>query len=125
MTYQYTMTEHDDFLRIEVSGRRETKQTVSETIAFWQAALNKSKAVNHNNILTIFRVTGKRSLMETFDIVEALRDLIRDDTKIAYVETIPENRAETSITGTTARMYGIAFKVFDDEAKASEWLTAV
>ncbi|WP_432474191.1 hypothetical protein [Amphritea sp. HPY] len=123
MAYQYTMTEQGDFLRVEVSGKREAERTVSDTIAFWQAILNESNANNRNNILAIFRVTGKRSLMETFDIVEALQGLIRDDIKIAYVETIPENRAETSIIGTTARMHGIAFQAFDNEAEASEWLT--
>lgn len=130
MMYQYSMTDHGDYLRVEVTGKRvtgtrETDQTVSDAIEFWQAITDIFKKNSHKNILAIFRVTGKRSLMETFDIVEALQDLTLDDIKIAYVETIPENRADTSITGTTARMHGIAFQVFEYEAEASEWLTAV
>lgn len=123
MMYQYTMTDRGDYLRVEVAGKRVASQVASDAIEFWQAITHISKKNNHKNILAIFRVTGKRSVMETFDIVEALQDLILDDMKIAFVETIPENRAETSISETTARMHGIAFQVFDNEAEASEWLT--
>jgi len=123
MTYQYTMTDHGHYLRVEVAGNRVASQVASDAIEFWQAITHISKKNSHKNILAIFRVTGKRSLMETFDIVEALQDLISDDMKIAFVETVPENRAETSTTETTARMHEIAFQVFDNETEASEWLT--
>ena len=122
MAYSYTITDCGDFVKIEVFGSRINTDVTSESLKMWHAVARHCKTTDQNLILAVFHLEGVRSLMDTFNIVEGVRDWLWPELAIAYVDTDPDNQKENTIAEQSAMVHGINFRTFLSERSAIEWL---
>ncbi|MEH6576808.1 MAG: hypothetical protein V7731_06980 [Amphritea sp.] len=124
MPYEYNITERDAYLRVEVCGERSQGRVVQDSLSLWKEIAAICKKQNLNHILAIFRLSGKRPLMATFDIIEGVQSLVWDGLMIAYVDLNEESNQENAIAENSALMHGISFRTFETEDEAKQWLKA-
>ncbi|RTE64820.1 hypothetical protein EH243_15690 [Amphritea opalescens] len=125
MPYQYALTECDNYLRIEVQGSRSKTDVTQASLKMWKAVAEHCKHKDFNMILAVFHLDGTRSLMDTFNIVAGVQELLWPELVIAYVDTDPVNRKENIIAEQSAMLHGINFRTFLTETDAVAWLQAM
>ncbi|WP_296054892.1 hypothetical protein [uncultured Amphritea sp.] len=125
MAYQYTITECGYYLRVEVKGSRELTDVTHESLTMWERVASLCKAKDFNLILAVFHLSGTRSLMDTFNIVEGVQDWLWSELAIAYVDKDPVNQKENIIAEQSAMMHGINFRTFLSEEDGTHWLKAM
>lgn len=124
MPYQYSLMKQDNYLRVEVSGSREGINVAQESLQMWTEVASTCRSDHIDHVLAIFHLTGKRSLITTFDIVAGVKDLLWPELMIAYVDTDIENKQQNSIAEDSALSHGINFRTFDTEEEGRRWLLA-
>ncbi|MBN0987559.1 hypothetical protein [Amphritea pacifica] len=125
MAYQYTITECGYYLRVEVNGSRDRSDVTTESLRMWQDVASECKEKHINLILAVFRLSGIRSLMDTFNIVEGVQHWLWPELAIAYIDTDPLNQKENIIAEQSAMMHGINFRAFLSEKDGLQWLKAM
>ncbi|GGK58393.1 hypothetical protein [Amphritea balenae] len=125
MAYQYTITDCGEYLRLEVHGSRKGVDVARESLTMWKEVADTCQKQQHNLILAVFYLSGMRSLMDTFNIVEGVQDMLWPELAIAYVDMDPENREENTMAEQSAMIHGINFRTFLSEESASSWLKAM
>ncbi|SEQ52105.1 hypothetical protein SAMN03080615_01816 [Amphritea atlantica] len=125
MAYQYTVKECDYYLRVEVMGSRDRTDVTTESLRMWQDVASECKKKRINLILAVFRLSGIRSLMDTFNIVEGVQNWLWPELAIAYIDTDPLNQKENIIAEQSAMMHGINFRAFLSEEDGIQWLKAM
>jgi len=124
MPYQYQITEQDGYLKIEVNGTRKGENVAEQSLTMWTEVANLCRQRHIDGILAIFHLTGRRSLVNTFDIVEGVKPLLWPELKIAYIDMDEENRQQNSIAETSALSHGINFRTFESIEEGQRWLKA-
>lgn len=124
MPYQYSLSKLDNYLRMEVSGSREDINVVQESLQMWTEVANSCRSNNIDHILAIFHISGKRSLINIFDIVAGAKSMVWPELMIAYIDTDSENKQQNAIAEDSAMSHGINFRTFDTEEEGRQWLLA-
>jgi len=124
MSYQYSLSKLDSYLRVEVSGSREGINVAQESLQMWTEVANTCRSKNIDHILAIFHLSGKRSLINTFDIVSGVSSMVWPELMIAYVDTDSVNKQQNAIAEDSAMSHGINFRAFETEEEGRCWLLA-
>ncbi|WP_417227277.1 hypothetical protein [Amphritea sp.] len=125
MSYQYAISECDNYLRIEVTGTRAETNVAQESLSMWETVAKHCQSKHLNLILAIFHLEGTRSLTDTFNIVAGVQEWIWPELVIAYVDTNPANIKTNIIVEKSAMIHGINFRTFLTEDDGAAWLKAM
>ncbi|WP_428033748.1 hypothetical protein [Amphritea sp.] len=125
MSYQYTITECGDYLRVEVHGSRSGTDVTRESLNMWQIVAQQCQQKGINLILAVFHLSGSRDIMDTFNIVEGVQEWLWPELAIAYVDMNAENSKENTIVEHFAMMHGINFRIFFNEDEGLRWIKAM
>ncbi|WP_432474192.1 hypothetical protein [Amphritea sp. HPY] len=124
MPYQYSVIKQDNYLRVEVSGSREGINVAQASLQMWTEVAATCRSKNIDHILAIFHLSGKRSLLNTLDIVDGVKSMVWPELMIAYVDTDPDNKQQNAIAEDSAMSHGINFRTFETEEEGRQWLLA-
>lgn len=121
MAYQVEIADAGGILRVEVSGRRD----VRDSRALWQRLAEECRTRGATATLAVMHLEGRMSTTEMFDLASHLRELGWDPRiPLAIVDTNEESRGDNEFGATVATNRGFAVRAFTDVASAEDWLSS-
>lgn len=113
-----------DHLRFEVTGERVPEKLADEMLQVWRRVAEKSRATGLNRVLGVSRLTGPTSASQFYRIASELPAILGGVTsKVAYVVLgDPDAARRAMFVENVVEARGIRSRVFEDEARALEWL---
>jgi len=126
MSFNVSIEEKHDYIRVEVSGERIRGQVESDSIAVWS---NVAEVCNKNGVfrvLAVLNLTGDLPTMAAYNVGSSLvnNDLMKK-LKIAVVDPNEKSRGTNRFLETVAiNRGGIGDRsgIFDNEKNAIDWL---
>jgi hypothetical protein len=123
MPYNFIIQKKENYIRIEMSGTRIRGKELEDLIPVFSKGVELSRIEGMNRILIISRLIGPVHTMEAFDLIEfAEKSGWGRNFRIANVDMNEESRQSHLFAETVAVNRGYAYKVFDNEEQAIEWL---
>lgn len=124
MSYQINFTVEQNYLRVDVSGKRVRGKEVENAVSLFSQIAKVCRAKRLSRILVVSRVAGTLSLFSVFKVVKTPEKIGWDRRfKIAYVDCNEESKEEVLMGETFVVNRGYRMtKVFTDEKTALAWL---
>lgn len=126
MGFQVTFENADGYLRFEVSGERVPGTLTADMLEVWTRVAEACRASGAERVIGINRLTGPVPTLDVFEIGEQVPRILGPSVRrLAFVVLGGEGAVRANLFfENVAVNRGLAGRVFDDEAKALEWLTA-
>ncbi len=115
---RYRFSFDGECLRAELVGR----ETVAETVEFIQALAAEADKTGANRALIWVRRSRPIFRVEQYQISQIFEKLGNRASRVALLADSKELRASHEYIEVLAKQYGVAVRVFHDEAVAREWL---
>ena len=126
MSFNVSIEEKQDYIRVAVSGERIRGQVENDAIAVWS---NVAEVCNKNGIfrvLAVLSLTGDLPTMAAYDVGTSLvKNDLMNKLKIAVADLNEKSRRTNLFLETVAvNRRGISnrSRIFDNEKNAIEWL---
>jgi hypothetical protein len=126
MPFGLTFSREGDILRFEVTGVRVPGELTGEMIAVWTRVAQECRATGANCVLGVNRLTGPVSATETYQIGQQVPGILGGAVRrLAFVVLGDREAFRANLFfEDVAVNRGLEARVFDDEAKARDWLRA-
>lgn len=123
MPYETIIENHDNYLCVEVIGKRKPEIEREEAVATWAPVIAECRKAGLNRMLIRYRMHGQFSLMHAFNLSDNPEQLgwIRS-LRIAVVRVEGTPMPELRAVETVAVNRGFPLRVFHDESAARSWL---
>lgn len=122
MAYKFSVSAMDGYIRVDVSGERLPASIAADSMAVWQAVLEKHRVTGVGNVLYVSSVTGQIPVMDAYDVVEAFGQQNWSALKIAYATFDEDSMEDIQMLKAIALQYGIHGDLFSSEEDALAWL---
>jgi hypothetical protein len=123
MAYDYKIEDKQQYIRVEISGRRIPGKQLEEIIPIWSEAVQTCQEKNTLKLLAVLNLTGKVTTIDSYAVVQSadsfgwLREI-----QVAMVELNQEPEQNNLFTETVAVNRGYQLKVFRNEQDGLNWL---
>lgn len=123
MPYDLKIQEHENYLRVEVSGERTPGSEVEDATSVWSHVAEVCREKNKDRILGIYNVTGRLSARAAHAIAyDPARFGYSKQFKLALVDFNEESRQDILFGEDVAVSGGYQVQVFENEEEARAWL---
>ncbi len=124
MSYDVTIEEMKDYLRVEVSGDRVPGQEADDGIEVWRHLADVCRETGHDKLLVILHLSGHIPTTASYKIASNPDKFGWEKRfKVAVVDLNQESRLENYLTGAIAVSQGYDARIFDNELTAEAWLS--
>ena len=123
MSVTFKITNHEDFLRLDVSGEYMPGTVAEEAINIWARTADACREHSKSRVLMVNDVPGAMPTIAAFEIASNPSEIGWDPrVKIALVYTHKERFESNIFSETVARNRYLNVKAFQDEPAAISWL---
>jgi hypothetical protein len=123
MSYDVSITEHKDYLRVQMSGKRNSSQEPEDSIRAWTQITEACDKANLDRILVVSNITGRLETLAPLDIARSHESFgWSKHFKMAFVSFDEESWNDISFAETVGVNRGFFVKLFDNEQDAKAWL---
>lgn len=123
MPYDLKTQEHENYLRVDVTGKRTPGNEVEDAISVWSHVAEICREKNKDRILGIYDVTGRLSARAAHAIAyDPSRFGYSKSFKLALVDINEESRQDMFFVEDVAVSGGYRVQVFESEEEAKAWL---
>jgi len=117
------ISQHNDYLRLDVSGEYTPGAEAEEATRFWAQAAAACREHKLTRVLAVFDVPGTMPTFAAFDVASNPPAISWDHrVKVALVYTHKERFESNLFSETVAVNRGYKVKAFQDEPNAISWL---
>jgi hypothetical protein len=123
---EFSIRAQADYLRVEITGTRESGRYVDDVVSGWSRVAKECRARNCYRILAINRLSGTPSTADAFQIAEAIPPLFRG-TAVRLANVVvgdAESWAANQFAEDVTVNRGFNGRNFGDEGAALAWLLA-
>jgi len=126
MELRFSIENAGAYLRFEVSGERVPDELTANMLEVWSRVAEASRESGLDRVIGINRLTGPVPTLEVFHIGQKVPGLLLPAVrKLAFVVLGGDEALRANLFFENVSVNrGLAGRVFDDEAKALEWLLA-
>jgi hypothetical protein len=123
MSYEVSIQEQEDYIRVEITGKRAPGSEVEDAVAVWSYVAEVCQAKEKDRILGIYDVTGRLPTRAAHAIAyDPARFGWSKRFKLALVNMHEESRQDVLFVEDVAVSSGYQVRIFDDEQEAEAWL---
>lgn len=123
MSYNITVKEKGNHIRVEVTGKRIPGKEVEDAGIIWSQVSEICRTKNIDKILLVSKVTGPLSFLASFNIAATPKDYgWSHRLRLAAVILDEEARKGYLFSETVGVNRGYIVKIFDNEQDAKTWL---
>ena len=123
MPYEFSIQEHHDHLRVEISGERIAGAEEEDAIGVWSEVAKACEARELHRVLCILKVLGRLPATAAYAIgFDPGRFGWSKDLQLALVNVEVESRQDVLYLEDVVVSSGYQMRVFDSEKKARKWL---
>jgi hypothetical protein len=123
MTYKVNIEEQQNYIRVEVSGKRIPGKETDDAIRVWASVAETCRKKNITRILAINNIPGRLPALAAYSLAESPEEFgWSRHFKLTVVDVNEDSRKDNLFTETVAVNRGYNVKIFDNENDAKEWL---
>jgi hypothetical protein len=123
MPYEVSIQEQEDYIRVEISGKRIPGNEVDDAVSVWSHVAEVCRAKEKNQILGIYNVTGRLPIRAAHTIAyDPARFGYSKHFKLALVNLREESLQDFLFVEDVAVSSGYRVRVFEQEEEAKAWL---
>ncbi len=123
MPYDVSIEAQENFIKVEISGTRRPDSAVDDSVDLWGRVAAASRDHGVDRILAVFRVVGRLSPIDAYDIVARTDEFGWSHAfKMAVVDLNRETLEDNLFAETVAVNRAYQIMVFDNVEDAQEWL---
>jgi len=126
MPFGLTFSREGDVLRFEVTGVRVPGELTGEMIAVWTRVAQECRASGLRRVVGVNRLTGPVPATEVYQIGQQVPGILGGAARRLAFVVLGDREAfrANQFFENVAVNRGLEARVFDDEAKAMDWLRA-
>jgi hypothetical protein len=123
MAYDYKIEDRQQYIRVEISGKRTPGNELEDIAPIWSEATQTCRERKINKLLAVLKLTGTMSIIASYNVVKfADRIGWSRELRVALVDLGGVPDRNNLFTETVAVNRGYQLKVFRDEQEALTWL---
>lgn len=124
MSYNIKIAEKENYLRVEVSGKRTPGRETQDALEYLSKVMAFSKQKKIFSILIIATLTGDLPLLTAYEVAHKPEESFGFDRRfrLASVDLNEASRKENRFIETFSGNRGYDIKIFDNEPEALQWL---
>ncbi len=123
MSYDLSIQDNQDYIKVVISGDRIPGQEVADISAVLVEVAEYCKEKNSNKVLGVINLSGRLPTMASLNIINTTDSFGWDRKfKFALYDMNDDSRKDNLFTETVATNRGFQLKVFDNEQDANKWL---
>ncbi len=125
MSYEFSITDEPEYIRVEVSGVRppDVDKGLADVMQVWARVAERCRATRQKRVLAVLRLTGEVPIMGSYGVVTRADEFGWSRSfRLAVVDLNEESRRGNSFTETVAFNLGYPVCVFATESEAKAWL---
>ena len=125
MPLKFSHTLYDEYLKVEIQGKRTPGNEVAESKQVWKEVADILKTEKQKRILAIMKVEGRLPINSAFQIADSAGDLgWSRDYKMAVVAGSEAVLMNIRLSETILANLGYEIKLFASTRMARKWLLA-